>query len=60
MIDPANEKVVSVEDSHEDTESLSNKNGDSDFDSMLESLSDYDDESLDSDVENMLLLPRQR
>lgn len=52
IIESVAEKVVQVKDSEEDTESLfndSSNNDDSDFCSMFERLSDYDDESFDSD-----------
>lgn len=49
MIEPADDKVVEVKDSDEDTESLFNKSRDSDFHSLFKSMSDFEDDSLDSE-----------
>lgn len=54
MIELTTKKVVEVEDSKKDIESLFNESGDSDdndFDRLFESISDYKDESLDSNAE---------
>lgn len=58
MIEPDNEKVVDVEDTNEDTNSLFNKSRDSedgDFNNIFESLSDCEDDSLDSNVEKYVV-----
>lgn len=54
------EKVIDIEDSDEDTESLFNDSEDSELDLIFESISDYENESLDSDIDNMLLLQRRK
>lgn len=63
MIEPDDEKVVYVEDSNKYTNSLFNESRDSedcDFNSMFKRLSDYEDDSLDSDVEKYVVAAKAK
>lgn len=63
VIEPTDDKMVDVEKSDEDTKSLFNEcweSKDNDFDNMFQSLSDYEDESLDYDIEKYVVFTKAK